>query len=349
MTQKKATYIIIGAGLSGLTTAYKLHQKGETDVLILEARDRIGGRILTQDQVDFGATWFQQHHENLYALLEEVATDKFHQFSDGKSVLVYNSMAPAHYFENDPSYPSAFRIAGGSSALMEKMASFFPEKIHTNTIVSSIEEVENQLEISTNNGTYHADKVIVTIPPRIATHIKFLPELPEGLVHDMNMTHTWMSNAIKVGLTFKTPFWKAKGLSGTVIGQIGCVTELYDHCCIEEKSFALMGFVNEALRDVSAEERKAKILAYLQKYLGDEVLDFITYEEKDWSQDCFTASSDIKSIYMSPRYGNPKFQEYYANGKLLFSGAETSPIHGGYMDGAVFSGLKAAEKITSTL
>ena len=347
MTQKKATYIIIGAGLSGLTTAYKLYQKGETDVLILEARDRIGGRILTQNQIDLGATWFQQHHKNLYALLDEIAVEKFYQFSDGKSVLVYNSMAPAHYFENDPNHPSAFRIAGGSAALIEKLASFYPEKVHTNTIVSGISEVENHLEVSTNNGSYTAAKVIVTIPPRIATNIKFSPELPESLVHDMNNTHTWMSNAMKVGLTFKTPFWKANGFSGTLIGQIGCVTELYDHCCAKEKTYALMGFINEALRDVSKEERKTQILAYLQKYLGNEVLEFITYEEKDWSQDCFTASSDIKSIYMSPRYGNAKFQEFYGHGKLLFSGAKTSPIHGGYMDGAVFSGLKAAAQILS--
>ena len=346
MTQKKATYIIIGAGLSGLTTAFKLYQKGETDLLILEARDRIGGRIITKNHIDFGATWFQHHHTYLSALVDEIAIEKFHQFSDGKSVLVYNSMAPAHYFENDPSYPSAFRIAGGSSSLIEKLASFQTKKIYTNTVVSEIKEQKDQLVITTNKGDYIATKVIVTIPPRIATNIKFSPELPENLLHDMKLTHTWMSNAMKVGLTFKTPFWKAKGFSGTIVGQIGCVTELYDHCCFENKTFALMGFVNEALRDLSKEERKAKILEYLQKYLGQEVLDYVSYEEKDWAQDGFTASSDIKSIYMSPRYGNPKFQELYFNGKLLFSGAETAPIHGGYMDGAVFSGLNATEKIT---
>jgi len=347
VTQKKVKYIIIGAGLSGLTTAFKLYQKGETDLLVLEARDRIGGRIMTEQHIDFGATWFQNHHEHLSALIDEVAIKKFHQFSHGKSVLVYNSMAPAHYFENDPSYPSAFRIAGGSIALIEKLASFYRDKIHTNTIVSKVVELENKFVITTNTGNYIANKVIITIPPRIASNIKFSPELPADLVQDMKNTHTWMSNAMKVGLTFKEPFWKAKGFSGTIIGQIGCVTELYDHCCVNNNNFSLMGFVNEALRDVSKEERKTKILDYLQKYLGKEVLDYVTYQEKDWSQDHFTASNDIKSIYMSPRYGNPKFQEMYFDGKLLFSGAETAAIHGGYMDGAVLSGLNAAEKIIS--
>ena len=347
MTQRKATYIIIGAGLSGLTSAYALYKQGMTDVLVLESRERIGGRILTENKIDFGATWFQNYHENVVALLDDLKLDTFHQYSKGKSVLVYNSMAPAHYFENDPNAPSAFRIAGGSAAMIEKLAFVHKEKIHTNTMVSELKEAGNHIVISTTNGEYIADKVIVTIPPRIATRIKFSPELSKMILDDMKNTHTWMSNALKVGLTFKTPFWKVNNFSGTLIGQIGSVTELYDHCCAEEETYALMGFVNEALRDVSAEERKTKILAYLQKYLGDEVLNYVTYKEKDWSQDSHTACSDIKSIYMSPRYGNPKFQEFYCNGKLLFSGAETSPIHGGYMDGAVFSGLNAVKKIVN--
>ena len=94
-----------------------------------------------------------------------------------------------------------------------------------------------------------------------------------------------MSNTIKVGLTFETPFWREKNLSGTVIGQVGAVTELYDHADAEDNNFALMGFVNEGLRDVSTEDRKSRILEYLSKYLGQEIMGYMTYEEKDWSQD----------------------------------------------------------------
>ncbi|MBC8756532.1 FAD-dependent oxidoreductase [Kordia sp. YSTF-M3] len=347
MSQKKATYIIIGAGLSGLTAAYALHKQGETDILILESRDRVGGRILTKNKIDLGATWFQNYHENIFALLDDLKLEKFHQYSEGKSVLVYSSMAPAHYFENDPSYPSAYRISGGSSALIEKLAAVQKDRIHTNTTVSEIATAENYVTITTNTGEYIADKVIITIPPRIATQIQFSPKLPETLIKIMSNTHTWMSNAIKVGLTFETPFWKAKKFSGTLIGQVGCVTELYDHCDAEEKKYALMGFVNEALRDATAKERKSQILDYLQKYLGNEILNHLSYEEKDWSQDSNTSCAAIKSIYMSPRYGNPAFQAFYGNGKLLFSGAETSPIHGGYMDGAVYSGFNVVKKILS--
>ena len=42
--------VIIGAGISGLAAAEKLQQKGWTDYKILEATDRIGGRIKTLKQ-----------------------------------------------------------------------------------------------------------------------------------------------------------------------------------------------------------------------------------------------------------------------------------------------------------
>lgn len=53
--------IIIGAGIAGLAAAQKLMQRGER-VLLLEARDRIGGRLWTSNKwadapMDLGASW----------------------------------------------------------------------------------------------------------------------------------------------------------------------------------------------------------------------------------------------------------------------------------------------------
>ncbi|QWX83530.1 FAD-dependent oxidoreductase [Cellulophaga sp. HaHaR_3_176] len=340
-------YIIIGAGLSGLTTAFQLNKSGERDFMVLDARAKIGGRILTNNQIDFGATWFQNHHTNVAAMLRELKVEKFPQYSKGRSVLVYSTMAPEHYFQNDPNAPSAYRVAGGSVTLINELAAPFNNQIKTNTTVLAIEDINDGVKITTSNGIYKADKVIITIPPRIATLINFTPELPNNLTEIMKNTHTWMSNAIKVGLKFRNPFWKDKNLSGTIIGQVGAVTELYDHSNIKNSEFGLMGFVNEALRDLSSEDRKTKILEYLTKYLGEEIMEYTSYDEKDWSQDKNTSSDNIKSIYMSPSYGNPMFSDYYLNGKVLFSGAETSPVHGGYMDGAIYSGKLAAKKLKS--
>jgi monoamine oxidase len=345
MTTSFSKYIIIGAGLSGLTSAYLLNKLGETDIAILESRDRIGGRILTKNAIDFGATWFQNHHQNVIDLLDDINVERFYQYSKGKSVLVYNTMAPAHYFENDVSTPSAYRVSGGTKAIIEGLSKSLQHNIKIQQTVTAINETKQGLEVITNNGIFNAEKVIITIPPRIATRIHYKPQLPEALKQVMEQTHTWMSNAIKVGLTFKTPFWRHKGFSGTLIGQVGAVTELYDHSNSEDSVYTLMGFVNEGLRTTSPEKRKKRILDHISKYLGDDILDYISYEEKDWSQDKHTACETINSVYMSPEYGNNLFQNTYMNGKLIFSGAETAPKHGGYMDGAILKGLLVVDQL----
>ena len=54
-----AEVLILGAGTAGIATAKSLHEKGVTDFLILEARDRIGGRLRSEEfggaRVELGA------------------------------------------------------------------------------------------------------------------------------------------------------------------------------------------------------------------------------------------------------------------------------------------------------
>lgn len=60
-TSSKKRVVVIGAGLSGLAAAQKLRRQGY-EVVVVEARERIGGRIWTSFKwtdmpLDFGATW----------------------------------------------------------------------------------------------------------------------------------------------------------------------------------------------------------------------------------------------------------------------------------------------------
>ncbi|MFD5214488.1 flavin monoamine oxidase family protein [Microbacterium sp. NPDC058345] len=85
--------VIVGAGLAGLTAADQLTQQGY-DVVVLEGRDRVGGRIRTTEiagvPVDAGATWVAPDHDAMHALIKRFDGQTVPQFHDGKGVISFN-------------------------------------------------------------------------------------------------------------------------------------------------------------------------------------------------------------------------------------------------------------------
>jgi monoamine oxidase len=79
MPEYSYDYIILGAGISGLSAAYELH-KNKKRFIVLEARDRIGGRIYTKyvDTPDgpigleLGAAWIGKYQKTIQELCAEL-------------------------------------------------------------------------------------------------------------------------------------------------------------------------------------------------------------------------------------------------------------------------------------
>ena len=132
--------LIIGGGLSGLSLGSQLAAKGE-NFLIVEARERLGGRILT-DRVagscfDLGPAWFWPGQPRIAALSEELNLTWFEQYAHG-----------AHCFEDErgvvqrgrgfASMQGSYRLKGGLGALIERLSQAVKaEKICLNTPVNA--------------------------------------------------------------------------------------------------------------------------------------------------------------------------------------------------------------------
>jgi monoamine oxidase len=82
--------VVVGAGISGLVAARRLHEGG-VRTMVLEARDRVGGRTLSQrlgaDTIDLGAQWIGPTQDRIAALVAELGIDTFEQYHAGRKVL----------------------------------------------------------------------------------------------------------------------------------------------------------------------------------------------------------------------------------------------------------------------
>lgn len=346
--------IIVGAGLSGLTAAYYLKKEG-INALVLEARERWGGRILTvpaganRTPVEMGATWFADKHTYLMALLAELNLPFFEQFYQGISVMEPAGSAPPQRFEVDQNAPPSYRLAGGTSALVHALTGCLAQdQIVLQCPVSEVADREDHVEITSTAGcTYRSRRVLLTIPPFLiyAQGIRFTPQLPDGLLLVMQQTHTWMSDAVKFALSYQTPFWREQGYSGTVLSQAGIAREVYDHTNAANTRFALKGFLSPEADALSRSAREHRVVDQLAGLLGKKAYEYLSYTEKRWQEEVFTHADYGKMVFPHQNNGHPFLRQPLMNRKLYLAGTETSPFFGGYLDGAVHSGLAAAQNV----
>lgn len=341
--------IIIGAGLSGLLTGYRLKNAG-VPVKILEARDRIGGRIFTLDgtgdtPVEMGATWFGSQHINLIQLLKELDISGFEQYMKGTAYFQALSTAPVEAMEIPAQQPS-YRIAGGSSALIRQLASIFTsEELVIGEEVKQIEFVDGGVRVKANS-VFEGDKVVLALPPKLwIDNVDFQPEIPKEVAEIAKTTQTWMEESIKLALIYREPFWRNKKVSGTLFSNVGPITEFYDHSNFEESKYALCGFVHSGYAGLSPSKRKQGVSKQVVSIFGAEAGEYIDYQELVWSGEKHTSNSSMTPLFPHQNNGHQIFQESLFNGRLYCSNTETSPLFGGYMEGAVYAASVTAAKI----
>lgn len=83
--------VVIGAGLAGLSAAREL-TAGGADVVVLEARDRVGGRLeggsIAGHPVELGGTWIGEGHTRMYGLVDELGLQTFRTWNDEGRILI---------------------------------------------------------------------------------------------------------------------------------------------------------------------------------------------------------------------------------------------------------------------
>lgn len=131
----QADVVVVGAGFSGLTAARHLHWAG-LNVVVLEARDRVGGRTMAGRlaglRIDLGGMWAGPAQTELLALADEFGVRRYPQPLEGKNIIELAgkvSMAEREDYVSARS-PAARQQHGELLGRIEALAAQMPAEEH---------------------------------------------------------------------------------------------------------------------------------------------------------------------------------------------------------------------------
>lgn len=254
-----ASVEIVGGGLAGLHAAGLLEQAGIGDVVLLESRSQIGGRLLSlpaepsaavRGRFDLGATWvWPGMQAELGRLLAELGLDTFEQPEAGDLLVERRGAGAPARTRGWRSEPASMRIKGGMGALVgaaaRRLASTRLLTGHRVTRLAcraagiDIKAVDDQ----GRSLALQALQVLLALPPRLAAAtMAFDPALPELLPRDWADTATWMAPHAKYLAVYDNAFWRDAGLSGAARSELGPMLEIHD-ASAPGGDDALFGFI----------------------------------------------------------------------------------------------------------
>ncbi|MET1413306.1 NAD(P)/FAD-dependent oxidoreductase [Roseibium sp. HPY-6] len=356
MTLVRLETVIVGAGLSGLAIARSLTSKGGS-VKLFEARDRAGGRILSlpgsvSDDVryDLGPAWVWPHNTRMLRLVADLDLPLMRQHASGK--LVFQDQNGLIRRDVDfATMGEALRLPGGLARLTDKLAADLPpHAVCLKHAVSGLEASKDGILV-TGSGPdgafgFLADRVVLAMPPRlVAARIAFRPALTDVFSKRLNEVPTWMAGHAKIVAIYERAFWRGNGLSGDAISHRGPLFEIHDASSDIDAAVegALFGFVAPGRGGAKSDDEQLRrdAIAQLVELFGPEAAHPLLVHLVNWAKEPATAtSSDMPDLAGHPRYRNITLDADPWQGRVVFSGTETAPENGGFLEGA----LEAAER-----
>jgi monoamine oxidase len=242
------------------------------------------------------------------------------------------------------------RFVGGSQLVALRAAERLGDRVVLEAPVRRIEHGPAGVRVVCDDRAIQARRAIVSIPPPLAARIAYDPPLPGA--RDQLTQRFPMGSVVKCFAIYSEPFWRARGMSGQAISDVGPVKTAFDNSPPDGSPGILMGFLEgrqaRELGRVAPDERRRAVLGCFERFFGPEAARPERYLDKawadeEWTRGCYGASlppnawTDFGHALRAPI------------GPIHWSGTETATQWSGYMDGAVQSGERAAEEVARAL
>jgi monoamine oxidase len=347
--------IIVGGGLSGIYAAYLLSLRNHSFV-VLEARDRLGGRILCPEHhgffPDLGPSWYwPEIHPKMARLVQALGLKGFRQFEEGRGRF-QDSVGTVRTVTGYTMEPPSWRLIGGMMTIVRKLCEDIPEDaVRLGHPVCKIERQGDDAIVSVGElekeprTRFRTNRVILALPPRLAAlTILFEPDLSHELTQAMLKIGTWMAAQAKFYALYQKPFWRESGLSGEAFSERGPLCEIHDGSNNGRDVYGLTGFVGiPAVHRYQQQLLIEATLSQLATIYGNPAAQPMAVFYQDWARERFTATPyDQPPMVEHPLYHPPAGRTSIWDNIVHFAGTETSSQHGGYLEGALIAAERAA-------
>jgi len=231
-----------------------------------------------------------------------------------------------------------WRVAGGAQQLAAGLAARLGSAIHLGTPARSIEHDEDSVRVRTDSGNVTADAVIAAVPMAVLRQLPFSPELPgylrsarqrAGLAHNAKL-HLPLTAPATASAVQSVPGRYWTWTAADVSGQVQPV--LHAFAGTEEGLATLK--VNDG---PEAWARDAKALRHeLSVDTGRAML--TTWNDDPWAGESYTALTVDHAAGDDELVAAPV-------GRVHFAGEHTAGSWSGLMEGALRSGVRAADEV----
>ncbi len=241
----------------------------------------------------------------------------------------------------------AFRLQEGAQELPRRLAQRVADRIRFADPVRVIAQDADGVTVESDTCTLSCRRVVVCVPPALASRITYTPALPDHRVR--LLASLPMGASVKFHAVYRYPFWQAQGLSGQALTAEGTVGLTYDNSPDDGTGRGvLVGLVvaNEARRlgALDRHRQERAILASLGRLFGPDAAapDGLVIQDwgaEEWTGGCYAAHFPVGAL---TSYGCVLRAP---TGRIHWAGTETASHWHGYMEGALRSANRAVTEM----